>query len=93
MHAILNAVALSGARSADEQLLATLKRVRGAHDRFVDEPVELLPKTWPAWALDDKGRCGEPAWSSGCGSSHETRCVPGDCFARSGVATPIRQGP
>jgi TnpA family transposase len=56
MHAILDAVALSGAGSADENLLTTLKRVRAAHDRLVDEPVELLPKTWRAWALDDKGR-------------------------------------
>jgi hypothetical protein len=45
MHAILDAVALSGAGSADEKLLAMLKRVRAAHDRFVDELVELLPKT------------------------------------------------
>ena len=56
MHAILNALALTGASSADEQLLATLKRVQAAHDRFVDEPVEVLPKTWRAWALDDNGR-------------------------------------
>jgi hypothetical protein len=56
MHAILDAVALTSAGSADEKLLATLKRVRAAHDRFVDEPVELLPKAWRAWALDDKGR-------------------------------------
>ena len=56
MHAILDAVALNGARSADEKLLATLKRIRGAQDRFVDEPVELLPKTSRAWSRDDKGR-------------------------------------
>ena len=56
MHAILDAVALSGASSADEKLLTTLRRVRGAHDRFVDEPVDLLPKTWRAWALADNGR-------------------------------------
>ena len=27
-----------------------------AHDRFVDEPVELLPKAWRAWVLDENGR-------------------------------------
>ena len=42
--------------SADDELLATLKRVRAARDRFIDEPVELLPKTWRAWVLDDDGR-------------------------------------
>jgi len=47
---------LRGASSADDELLATLKRVRAARERFVDEPVELLPKTWRAWVLDDDGR-------------------------------------
>jgi TnpA family transposase len=56
MHAVLDAVALRGATSADDELLATLKRVRSARDRFVDEPVELLPKTWRAWVLDHDGR-------------------------------------
>jgi TnpA family transposase len=56
MHAVLDTVALSGATSADDELLATLKRVRAAHDRFIDEPVELLPKTWRVWVLDDDGR-------------------------------------
>jgi hypothetical protein len=39
LHAVLDVVALRGATSADDQLLATLKRVRAARDRFVDEPV------------------------------------------------------
>jgi len=56
MHAVLDAVALRGATSTDEQLLAALKRVSAASDRFVDEPVELLPKAWRAWVLDDDGR-------------------------------------
>ncbi|MCA1680499.1 MAG: Tn3 family transposase, partial [Actinobacteria bacterium] len=56
MHAVLDTVALSGATSADDELLATLKRVRAARDRFIDEPVELLPKAWRAWVLDDDGR-------------------------------------
>ncbi|HEX8156792.1 MAG TPA: hypothetical protein VF526_05340, partial [Solirubrobacteraceae bacterium] len=56
LHAGLDTVVLRGARSADDELLATLKRVRAARDRFVDEPVELLPKTWRAWVLDDDGR-------------------------------------
>jgi hypothetical protein len=30
--------------------------VRAARDRFVAEPVELLPKTWRAWVLDDDER-------------------------------------
>jgi hypothetical protein len=47
---------LRGATSADDELLTTLKRVRSARDRFVDEPVELLPKTWRAWVLDRDGR-------------------------------------
>lgn len=56
MHAVLDTVALSGATSADDELLATLKRVRAARDQFIDEPVELLPKMWRAWVLDDDGR-------------------------------------
>ena len=56
MHAVLDAVALRGATSADDELLATLKRLRDARDRFVDEPLEVLPKTWRAWVLDDDGR-------------------------------------
>ena len=56
MHAMLDTVALRGATCADAELLATLKRVRAARGRFVDEPVELLPKTWRAWVLDDDGR-------------------------------------
>ncbi|MGA2013502.1 MAG: Tn3 family transposase [Solirubrobacteraceae bacterium] len=56
MHAILDAVGLRGATSADEELLAALGRVRAAHGRFVDEPAELLPKAWRAWVLDEKGR-------------------------------------
>jgi hypothetical protein len=56
MHAVLDTVALRGARSAGEELLATLKRLRAARDRFVDEPVDVLPKAWRAWVLDDDGR-------------------------------------
>lgn len=56
LHAVLDTVGLRGASSADDELLATLKRVRAARERFVDEPVELLPKTWRAWVLDDDGR-------------------------------------
>ena len=56
MHAILDAVGLRGATSADEELLAALGRVRAAHGRFVDEPAELLPKAWRTWVLDEKGR-------------------------------------
>jgi hypothetical protein len=56
MHAVLDTVVLRGASSADEELLATLKRLRAARDRFIDEPVELLPKAWRAWVLDDNGR-------------------------------------
>lgn len=56
MHAVLETVVLRGATNADDGLLATLKRLRDARDRFVDEPVELLPKTWRAWVLDDDGR-------------------------------------
>jgi len=48
LHAVLDTVVLRGATTADDELLATLKRVRAARDRFVDEPVELLPKTWRA---------------------------------------------
>jgi hypothetical protein len=53
MHAVLANVTLRGATSMDERLLATLTRVREAHDRFINEPV---PKTWRALALDDDGR-------------------------------------
>jgi hypothetical protein len=56
MHEVLDAVALRGAASADDELLATLRRVRAATGRFVDEPVELLPKAWRAWVRDPDGR-------------------------------------
>jgi Tn3 transposase DDE domain len=56
MHAILDAVTLRGATSADEELLAALKRVHGEHSRFVDEPVEQVPKAWRSWVLDESGR-------------------------------------
>jgi len=56
IHAVLDTVELRGATSADDELLATLKRVRVARGRIVDEPVELLPKTWRSWVLDDDGR-------------------------------------
>ncbi len=56
IHAVLDSVALRGATSADERLLATVSRVREARDRFIDEPVDLLPKSWRAWVLDDDGR-------------------------------------
>jgi hypothetical protein len=56
MHAVLDTVVLRGATSAGDELLATLKRLRDARDRFVDEPVALLPKAWRAWVLDDDGR-------------------------------------
>lgn len=53
MHAALDAVALRGASSADDDLLAALGRLRGADGRFVQERVEFLPKAWRAWVLDD----------------------------------------
>jgi len=56
MHAVVEAVALRGATGTDEQLLAALERVSAASGRFVDEPVELLPKAWRAWVLDPDGR-------------------------------------
>jgi hypothetical protein len=90
MHAILDAVGLRGARSADEELLAALGRVRAAHGRFVDEPAELLPKAWRTWVLDEKGRVQRTRLELGLWFVHAMRCAPGDCFARSGVATPTR---
>jgi hypothetical protein len=87
IHAVLDTVLLRGATSADDELFASLKRVRAARDRFIHEPVELLPKAWRAWVLDDEGR-DAPAMSSGCGSSRATPCGPGGCIARSGAATP-----
>jgi hypothetical protein len=56
MHAVLDTVALRGATSTDEELLATLKRLRSARERFADEPVDVLPKAWRAWVLDEDGR-------------------------------------
>ncbi len=56
MHAVLNAVTLRGATSADDELLAALERVRHARSQFVDEPVDLVPKAWRAWVLDADGR-------------------------------------
>ncbi|MDQ2759582.1 MAG: hypothetical protein M3Y17_03860 [Actinomycetota bacterium] len=46
-------MALRGASSADDDLLAALGRLRGADGRFVQERVEFLPKAWRAWVLDD----------------------------------------
>lgn len=56
MHAVLDTVLLRGATSADDELLATLKRLRDARDHFVDEPLDVLPKAWRSWVLDDDGR-------------------------------------
>lgn len=56
MHAVLDAVELRGATSADDELLAVLKRLRHARGRFVDERVEQLPKAWRTWVLDENGR-------------------------------------
>jgi hypothetical protein len=56
IQAVLDAVALRGATSADDQLLAALKRVQEVGGRFVDEPVELLPRMWRTWVLDADGR-------------------------------------
>jgi hypothetical protein len=92
MHAVLDTVVLRGATSIDDELLATLKRLRDARDRFVDEPVALLPKAWRAWVLDDDGRAQRTPLSSGCGSSRVTRCAPGACIGPSGVATPTPPG-
>ena len=92
MHAVLDTVVLRGATSADEELLATLKRLRAARDRFVDEPVELLPKTGARGCSTTTVACSAPATSSGCGSSRATRCGPGACTAPSGAATPTPPG-
>jgi len=47
VHAVLDAVELKGASSGDDELLAALTRMRSATGgRFIDEPVELVPKTW-----------------------------------------------
>lgn len=56
MHTVLDVVELAGAASADDELLAALRRVRASRERFVAEPVELLPKAWRAWVCDDDGR-------------------------------------
>ena len=56
IHDVLDAVQPRGAAGGDDDLLATLQRIRAATSRFVDEPVELLPKAWRAWAVDSEGR-------------------------------------
>ncbi len=56
MHAVLDAVELRGAASADDELLATLGRVRAATGQVVAEPAELLPKAWRAWVQGSDGR-------------------------------------
>jgi hypothetical protein len=55
-HAVVDTVALRGATNTDDELLATLKRIRAAHDRFIDEPVEPLPKTSCVGARRNDGR-------------------------------------
>jgi hypothetical protein len=56
IHEILDAVQLCGSASSDDQLLATLQRVRASKGRYIEEPVDLLPKAWRAWVLDEHGR-------------------------------------
>jgi TnpA family transposase len=56
VHEILDALELRGSTRRDDELLATLARVRNATGQYVDEPVDLLPKAWRAWVLDEGGR-------------------------------------
>jgi hypothetical protein len=56
MHAVLSAVELRVTASTDQALLDALTRVAGHRGRYVDEPVEVLPKSWRAWVLDEHGR-------------------------------------
>jgi hypothetical protein len=56
VHAVLSAVELRAATDTDHGLLDALTRVRDQHARYVDESVELLPKSWRAWVLDEHGR-------------------------------------
>lgn len=56
MHAVLSAVDLQAATAADQALLAATRRVAGQRGRFVGERVDVLPKAWHAWVLDDHGR-------------------------------------
>lgn len=56
MHAVLAAVELRAAATTDRTLLDALARVADQHGRYVDEPVEILPKSWRAWVLDEHGR-------------------------------------
>jgi len=90
LHAVLDTVGLRGASSADDELLATLKRVRATRERFVDEPVELLPKTWRAWVLDDDGRVQRTRYELGLWFVARDALRAGRCIARSGAATPTR---
>jgi hypothetical protein len=92
MHAILDAVGLRGATSADEELLAALGRVRAAHGRFVDEPAELLPKGWRTWVLGEKGRVQRTRLELGLWFVARDALRAGRLFHRSGVTTPTRPG-
>ncbi|MDQ6778112.1 MAG: Tn3 family transposase [Actinomycetota bacterium] len=65
MHAVLDVVTLCGATSTDDELLAALHRIRQARGRFVDEPVDLLPKAWRSWVLDADGRVQRTSFELG----------------------------
>jgi TnpA family transposase len=56
VHDALDAVELRGATSNDEELLTTLRQVQAATGRFLDQPVERLPKAWRGWVRDLDGR-------------------------------------
>jgi hypothetical protein len=56
MHAVLSAVELRTATAGDQALLDALARVADQRGRYVDESIDVLPKSWRAWVLDDQGR-------------------------------------
>lgn len=92
MHAVLDTVVLRGATSADDELLATLKRLRDARERFVDEPVALLPKTWQAWVLDD-GRVQRTRYRASlhrCGLSSAAPLSTAQADARARLGAPLQ---
>jgi hypothetical protein len=56
MHAVLSGVELRAAGTADQALLDASRRIADQRGRYVDEPVDVLPKSWRAWVIDDHDR-------------------------------------
>ena len=92
LHAVLDAVALRGATSSDDELLATLKRVARRASVSSTNPSGCSRRRGAPGCSTTTAACNAHATSSDCGSSLAMPCAPDACIARSGAATPTPQG-